>query len=148
MKTNLIQKASRHKRSCKMKLNPNMLRTLGMGALLLFATSCEKDNNEPNRNNPDTPQPQPKTYTYVYDINGIPKDTVLAHTDVDTFYVIPTTYDLFATWGTENIHDLREHLENCQNQNPKTHGKDRLRAKNASVADSTWLANFGYQMER
>ena len=102
---------------------------------------CEKDPVKPN-------QPQSKTYTYVYDENGIPMDTLMAHTNVDTFYVVPKTYDLFATASENNIHNVKNHLDNCTRHNPKTHGKGKFRAKNASIADSTWLANFGYVMSR
>ena len=102
---------------------------------------CEKDPVKPN-------QPQSKTYTYVYDENGIPMDTLMAHTNVDTFYVVPKTYDLFATASENNIHNVKNHLDNCTRHNPKTHGKGKFRAKNASIADSTWLANFGYEMSR
>lgn len=113
-----------------------------MTALPFSFGGCEKDPVKPN-------QPtQSKTYTYIYDNYGIPQDTVLAHTDVDTFYVIPKTYNLFATAGETTIHNVRVHLENCQNMNPKTHGKGPFKASFASYADSAWLANFGYQIQR
>lgn len=129
----------------KKTVSYNIKKVLG-GAMLValpFAFGgCEKDPVKPN-------QPtQSKTYTYMYDNYGIPQDTVLAHTDVDTFYVIPKTYNLFATVSEANIHNVRVHLENCKNMNSKTYGKGPFKAKNASYADSVWLANFGYQMQR
>ena len=114
---------------------------LGMVASLPLFTACEKNNDNPS-------EPQPKTYTYVYDENGIPMDTLMAYTNIDTFYVVPKTYNLFATASENNIHNVKNHLDNCTRHNPKTHGKGKFKATYASTADSTWLANFGYQMQR
>lgn len=115
---------------------------ISIAALLTVLSGCKKEKLEP-----DTPNTT-KTYTYYYDENGILMDTLMAHTNVDTFYVVPKTYDLFATASENNIHNVKNHLDNCTRHNPKTHGKGKFRAKNASIADSTWLANFGYDMSR
>lgn len=104
---------------------------------------CEKDSDKQERDND-----KPKTYTYIYDENGIPMDTLMAYTNIDTFYVVPKTYDLFATVSENGIHNVKNHLDNCTRHNPKTHGKGKFRAKYASLTDSTWLANFGYEMSR
>lgn len=117
-----------------------------LAALPFAFGGCEKDPVKPENNGNNNNQP--KTYTFVYDENGIPMDTLMAHTNVDTFYVVPKTYDLFATASENNIHNVKNHLDNCTRHNPKTHGKGKFRAKNASIADSTWLANFGYEMSR
>lgn len=118
------------------------------GLIALPFAACEKDDDIIDQK-PNTPAtPRAKTYTFVYDEMGIPQDTLLAHMDVDTLYVIPTRYDLFATWSEEDCHMLRNHLQGCRNTNSKTRGKGRMRARDASVADSTWLAQFGYKMER
>ena len=122
-----------------------LLKTLGLAAAMMVA-GCEKEPAEPNRNNPDTPQPQPKTYTYYYDANGIPLDTLMAHTDVDTFYVVPISYDLCATWSENAMHTLRNHLEDRQNRNQKTRGKGYLKSINVNHNDSIWLSNFGYNV--
>lgn len=123
-----------------------------MLAALPFAfAGCGKENPAPDNGgtNPGGgTTPQPKTYTFVYDENGIPMDTLMAHTNVDTFYVVPKTYNLFATASENNIHNVKNHLDNCTRHNPKTHGKGKFKAKYASIADSTWLANFGYEMSR
>lgn len=115
-------------------------------AALPFA-GCKKDEDITDQK-PSNQTQTSKTYTFVYDEMGIPQDTLLAHMDVDTLYVIPTSYDLFATCSSENIHNVRNHLQACRNTNNKTRGKGKMRACYASVADSTWLAQFGYQMER
>ena len=118
------------------------------GLIALPFAACEKDDDIIDQK-PNTPAtPRAKTYTFVYDRDGIPMDTVLAHMDVDTFYVIPTEYNLFETSSEANIHNVRNHLEERKNVNQKMHGKGRFCASFASVADSTWLAQFGYQMER
>ena len=118
------------------------------GLIALPFAACEKDDDIIDQK-PNTPAtPRAKTYTFVYDEMGIPQDTLLAHMDVDTLYVIPTSYDLFATCSSENIHNVRNHLQACRNTNNKTRGKGKMRACYASVADSTWLAQFGYKMER
>lgn len=109
-------------------------------AFPVFA-ACEKDPVKPN-------QPQSKTYTYVYDNTGIPRDTVLAHTDVDTFYVIPTSQDLFAGASENGVHTVRNHLENHTLLNSKMRGKGKFIVRHANDADSTWLAKFGYQVQR
>ena len=104
-----------------------------------FFTGCGKD--------AETNIPwQPTTYTYVYDNTGIPRDTVLAHTDVDTFYVIPTRPDLFAGASENGVHTVRNHLENHTLVNPKMRGKGVFKVRHANDSDSTWLANFGYQV--
>lgn len=113
----------------------------GTAAVLLFA-GCEKDPVQP-----DKPQ-KPTTYTYYYGTNGIPKDTIMAHTDVDTFYVLPTEPTLFATMPESIIHELRNHLDNATRMNPKTHGLGSLKARNANNSDSTWLSDFGYNVYR
>ena len=115
--------------------------------------ACEKDPVKPNNNggnggNGGNNQNQYTTYTYVYDNTGIPRDTVLAHTDVDTFYVIPTSQDLFAGASENGVHTIRNHLENHTLLNSKMRGKGKFIVRHANDADSTWLAKFGYQVQR
>lgn len=126
-----------------------LLKTLGLTAAMMVA-GCEKDPVEPDHNNPSNPSnpQQPKTYTYYYDANGIPEDTLMAHTDVDTFYVLPTRPDLFATVSANNTHNIRSHLERSHNMNNKTFGKGPIILQNVSDEDSTYLAWFGYQVQR
>ena len=110
------------------------------GLLAFFNTSCEKE--------PTPTKPHSNTYTFVYDEYGIPSDTIRAHMDADTFYAIPTQYDLFAGIGEKNVHNLKIHLDACQRLNPRIRGKDRLRVHFANDEDSAWLSNFGYNVTR
>ena len=112
-----------------------------MGVLLaFFNTSCEKE--------PTPTKPHSNTYTFYYDIYGVPSDTIRAHMDADTFFVVPIKYDLFAHVGEANIHNVRIHLEGCQRLNPRVRGKGRFRAPFFYPEDSIWLSNFGYNVER
>ncbi len=110
------------------------------GLMAFFCTSCEKE--------PTPTKPHSNTYTFVYDFYGIPSDTIRAHMDADTFYVIPTRYDLFAHIDTTNIQNIITHFKGCQRLNPRVHGKGRFKVPLATDRDSTWLSNFGYNVER
>ena len=114
---------------------------------------CGKDDGGENGGNGGTSvtpaQPStPKVYTFVYDDDGIPADTARAYLDVDTFYVVPLQWDYFATLPSEGFHNLRNHLQSIIDINSKTRGKGDFRAKYASVEDSAWLSQFGYNVSR
>ncbi len=137
-----------------MKLNTtyNLKRgaLVGLLALLPFA-ACKKEPVEPEPTpTPVTPaQPTtPKVYTFVYDGDGIPADTARAHLDVDTFYVVPVRSTLFQTISSNGIHNARNHLQSIIDINPKTRGKGDLITIYASVEDSAWLSQFGYNVKR
>lgn len=127
-----------------------MKHILQIAAIALLTTALISCNKEDENNTNTTPQDttQPKTYTYIYNEDGIPMDTVMAHTDVDTFYVIPTRFDLFATVSENNAHNIKNHLENCHNANSKTFGKGDLLLRNVTSEDSTYLSWFGYNVLR
>lgn len=135
-----------------MKLNPNMLRTFGMGALLLLATSCEKDNNEPNRNNPSTPQ-QPKhnvelTYGNKPSTNWqhIEMDTIAKYNsdpNVDTIFMIPEYYNQFNSLPTTSLKNLIIKLRERHNVNPnKIFGKGELQLNSASTINNPEIVKF------
>lgn len=144
-----------NQRSCKMKkikqTVPYNLKKVLAGIMLVAVpvfVSCEKDPVKPDNNNGNNQQPQkPKTYTYIYDNTGIPNDTVLAHMDVDTFYVIPTRPDLFAGVSQNGVHTIRNHLENHTLTNSKMHGKGDFIINEITPSDSSWLNNFGYNVK-
>lgn len=118
---------------------------LGLGAMTLAFTNCEKDNDKPGNGNN---QQQKTTYTYYYDGNGIPQDTVLAHSNVDTFYVLPTDTRLFETWPENTIHNIVTHLQNRSTLTKNMRGKEDFVTLYANPSDSAFLSNFGYNVKR
>lgn len=135
-----------------MKLNPNMLRTFGLGALLLMATSCEKDNNEPNRNNPSTPQQPKHNVELVYGDNDetnwqhLAMDTLYkynADPTVDTIFMVPEVYNQFSTLPTNGLKYAVGLLRERHNINPnKVFGKGELQLWNQAVLNNPEIVRF------
>lgn len=144
-----LQKSNRNTKEYSMTktVSYNIKKVLAgtMLAALPFAFGgCEKDPVKPNNDNNNN---QPKTYTYYYDAMGIPTDTVKAHTNVDSFFVVPIRTDLFATWPEQDVHGLRNHLQNCRNYNLKTYGKGDMELHYANSDDIAFLKSFGYNIK-
>lgn len=122
----------------------------GLFALLPLLTSCGKENAEPNRNNPDTPQPQQKHNVELVYSNGeythIELDTINKYNtdqNVDTIFLIPNPYNTFSTLTTNQLQKRVNRLRECHNVNPeKVFGKGELQLWNQSVLNNPEIVRF------
>ena len=138
-----------NQRSCTMKMTTkyNLKRglvILGLGALTLAFTGCEKDDNKPT--NPGNPQ-QPQKHNVELKYDGrtdegcvnLAMDTICkynADPTVDTIFMIPEPTNQFATWSANEMRNVANYLRPRHNVNPnKVFGKGDL-VLNSMVTDN------------
>lgn len=121
----------------------------GVVASLPLFTACEKNNDNPNDNQPEQ---QKHNVELVYgdkpstNWQHIEMDTICKYNSdptVDTIFMIPTYYNQFNETSTNGLKTLAKKLRERHNVNPnKVFGKGELQLKSESIINNPEIVRF------
>ena len=123
---------------------------LGLGAMTLAFTNCEKDNDKPGNGN--NQQPQKHNVELVYgdkpstNWQHIEMDTIYkynADPNVDTIFMVPERYQQFNGLSTSALQNCASRLRTRHNVNPnKIFGKGNLELAADAVQNHPEITRF------